>query len=281
MRWLFLFLLALNIGYVAWEFRQQQPEPDTGYTVPDGVKHIVLLSELNPGEADMPQPDRAPAAAATDEAASAPAAVETAAKSAIKPAEKAAGKPAPLVEVVVVEKKVAATGNKLAAPAPVPEKARSRPLGDQCFTLGPFSGMSTLRLVTREIKDYVVEASFRSAEEQEQSKFRVYLKPAANKQEARALTKQLASKNIKDYFIINSGPNKNAISLGYFSEKSRAYKHADRIKKLGFDAVAEPVFRTYTIYWLDYRIKSGKDIPQRVFDDVLEDSAQRLSRSCR
>ncbi len=156
----------------------------------------------------------------------------------------------------------------------------AKPKNDLCYTLGPFREIKTLRLVTREIKDYVVDASFRSREEQEQTMFRVLLKPVGSKQEARALTRELASKNIKDYFIITEGPSKNAISLGYFSSKSRAYRHADRVRKLGFDVVAEPVFSTYTIYWLDYRIKADHEIPQRIFEDHLEKSSQRLNRSC-
>ena len=140
--------------------------------------------------------------------------------------------------------------------------------------------MKTLRQVTREIKDYVVEASFRSREEQEQTMYRVFVRPVGSKQEAKALTRELVNKNIRDYFIITDGPNKNGISLGYFSDKGRAYRHADHVRELGFDATAEPVFRTYTIYWLDYRIKSGHEIPQQIFDDHLENSAQRLRRTC-
>ena len=110
--------------------------------------------------------------------------------------------------------------------------------------------------------------------------FRVLLMPVASWKEAKALTRTLASKNIKDYFIITEGPSENAISLGYFSSKSRAYRHTDRVRKLGFDVFAEPVFSTYTIYWLDYRIKADHEIPQQIFDDHLEKSSQRLSRSC-
>jgi hypothetical protein len=140
--------------------------------------------------------------------------------------------------------------------------------------------METLRLVTREIKDYVVEASFRSKEEQEQTMFRVLISPVGSKQEAKALIRELDKKNIRDHFIITEGPYRNAISLGYFSTKSRAYRHADRVRKLGFDAAAEPVFRSYTIYWLDYRIRSGEEIPQHIFDEYLDGAAQRLSRAC-
>ena len=110
--------------------------------------------------------------------------------------------------------------------------------------------------------------------------FRVFIRPVGGKQEAKALIKELVSNNIRDYFIITEGPYKNGISLGYFSEKGRAYRLAARVRKLGFDAIAEPVFRSYTIYWLDYRIKAGNEIPQQIVDDHLENSAQRLSRDC-
>ena len=140
--------------------------------------------------------------------------------------------------------------------------------------------MKTLRVVTREIRDYVVEASFRSKEEQEQTMFRVLVRAVGSKQEAKAMIRELDSKNIRDHFIITEGPNTNAISLGYFSSKSRAYRHADRVRKLGCDAYAEPVFRRYTIYWLDYRIKAGSEIPQQIFDDHLQSSGQQLTRAC-
>ena len=110
--------------------------------------------------------------------------------------------------------------------------------------------------------------------------YRVYLKPVGGKAEAKALIEKLVSKNIKDYYIITEGPVKNGISLGYFSDKARANRLARRVRKKGFDPVLEPVFRSYMIYWLDYRINEGNDIPQEIFDRHLDSTAQRLSRSC-
>jgi hypothetical protein len=270
MRWLFLFLLLFNIAYLAWELNREQPQQATMNTLPPGVERIALLQELKteatPNQADFEATEKKEERQVIGK----PGADAEPAK----PVEPDKTKPS--------QPELASTGGSAddvaeAQATSVPEKA---PAGDLCYTLGPFSEMKTLRLVTREIKDYVVEASFRSREEQEQSMFRVYLKPVGSKQEARELTKELVSKNIRDYFIITDGPNKNGISLGYFSSKRRAYRHAERVRKLGFDAIAEPVFRTYTIYWLDYRIKAGNEIPQQIFDEHLENSAQRLSRSC-
>lgn len=278
MRWLFLLLLLANIAYVAWELNREHPQDAVSPALPAGVERIVLLSEL---ETDTGQKPAARSHAATQVAQDGTA--------------KLAGD-APVTQQALAESsrlksqtKVADSGETGAGdteavankrPTTTVDAAKTAPAADLCYTLGPFSEMQTLRRVTRAIKDYVVEASFRSKEEQEQTMFRVYVRPVGSKQEAKALIKELVSKNIRDYFIITDGPNKNGISLGYFSSKDRAYRHADRVRKLGFDATAEPVFRSYTIYWLDYRIRSDIEIPRQIIDDHLENSAQRLSRDC-
>ena len=282
MRWLFLSLLVLNIAYVTWELNREHTPRRATTALPAGVESIVLLSEL---KADKPLDD-APTRAQPTEPGSGGAGRGPDMAAAVAPAPPAADAESSSADAALAV--VAEQGSSARdIPAPATEqlaRAATRPVpapaGDQCFTLGPFSEMKTLRLVTREIKDYVVEASFRSKEEQEQTRFRVYIKSAGSKQAAKAVIKQLNSKNIKDHFIIADGPHKNAVSLGYFSEKDRAYRYAARVRKLGFDAIAEPVFRNYTIYWLDYRIKGGEKIPQNIIDDHLDGTARRLVRAC-
>jgi hypothetical protein len=278
MRWFFLLLLIVNVGYVTWELNRERPQQSATFTLPGDVERIVLLSELESESSkddtvahaigEMAEPVQA---ASPVESAEGLQPHETSKAAEVQPAEVAIVDDAAVTAADVV-------GDKQAQASL--DKAEEEPAGDLCYTLGPFREMKTLRLVTREIKDYVIEASFRSREEQEQSMFRVYLKPVGSKKEAKALVKELASKKIRDYFIITDGPNKNGISLGYFSSKSRAHRHARRVRKHGFDAIVEPVFRTYTIYWLDYRIKAGNEIPQQIIDQHLDNTTQRLSRTC-
>ncbi len=276
MRWFFLLLLALNVGYVAWELNREHPQPANKAVLPKGVERIVLLRELEAETvakqdiAQLPIPVTAQESEAELPDADAKSLQQSQAKkSQMQPAQ-----------TVVIDQGAAAVAVADMQDDKPAEKPITRPTGDLCYTLGPFSEMKTLRLVTREIKDYVVEASFRSKQEQQQTMFRVFVRPVGSKQEAKDLIKELVNNNIRDYFIITDGPNKNGISLGFFSDKSRAYRHADRVRKLGFDATAEPVFRSYTIFWLDYRIKAGNEIPQQIFDDHLENSSQRLNRAC-
>ncbi len=278
MRWFFLILLIVNILYVSWELKRERPVATVAPTLPANVDRLVLLSELESTTASQANGAQATAEIAAS-AKTAPEMDEVQPQSDTSETASA--------EVAAPDGVDAAADDAIAVKAqpeaPVDEPAElavDEPARDLCYTLGPFREMKTLRVVTREIKDYVVEASFRSRDEQEQSMFRVYLKPVGGKREARALIKQLVSKNIRDYFIITDGPYKNGISLGYFSDKSRAERHAERVRKSGFDAVLEPVFRSYTIYWLDYRIKAGNEIPQTILDQHLNNTTQRLSRSC-
>lgn len=150
-----------------------------------------------------------------------------------------------------------------------------------CYTLGPFRELEKLRAVTRGISKYISDdASFRSHEERDQSMFWVYLKPAADYNKAKELAAKLKKKNVKDYFIIKSGANNNGISLGHYRGKDRAYAHAKRITELGFEPEVEAIFKTYTIYWLDYEVVSGKHIPEEVLHKHLTSKINRLARDC-
>jgi len=277
MRWLFLLLLVLNVGYVAWELERERPQPEHTAALPRGVERIVLLRELESGTAEQQGIAQSSTTTGAQQAD-----IKSPEEDSTQPQQAEAEQTRTTPTQVAVADAAGADGETAAENRDSAhiDKPEDSPAVDLCYTLGPFSEMQTLRLVTREIKDYVVEASFRSREEQEQTMFRVFLRPVGSKRDAKALVKQLVDKNIRDYFIITDGPNKNGISLGYFSNKGRAYGHADRVRNLGFDVVVEPVFRTYIIYWLDYRIKKGHEIPQQIFDENLENSAQRLSRTC-
>lgn len=279
MRWFFLLLVLVNIGYVAWELNREHPQPAVK-SQPKGVETIVLLSELVAEPAKKQTDEQLVAVDVVPQAASQKSDAEPLPLTAVDKPDAQSALSKPEAEPGGADGPVVAMLPGSGKPAKPTVTTRPEPAGDLCYTLGPFSEMKTLRLVTRQIKDYVVEASFRSKEEQEQTRFRVLIGPVGSKQEAKALIKKLNSKNIRDHFIITEGPKRNAISLGYFSSKGRAYRYADRVRKLGFDATAEPVFRSYTIYWLDYRIKAGSEVPQQLFNDHLENSAQRLSRAC-
>lgn len=223
MRWLFLFVLVLNLVYVAWEMSQTEKTLAVSNINRD-VPKIILLGEIGQS-AVVAKTDKSDLAAAQN------------------------GNNKPVV-----------TGG--------------------CYTLGPFRNLDKLRAVTRGIRRYVVDASFRSRTEREQAMFWVYLEQQESFTKAKALAARLKQSKIEDYFVVGSGPKENGISLGHFREKNRAYDHADHLKSLGYKPIIEALFKEYTIYWLDYQVKSSKVIPDSVFDKHLTSQINHLVRAC-
>ncbi len=252
MRWIFLLLLAANIGYVAWELKHPEPHRHVVSDDPN-VPKLVLLSELDKtAQSSLAKSDTATKAAQA------------------KPESKSTKAPEPVV----------ADKEQTPLPAP-PETRKPVPPSFACYTLGPFRDIADLRKLTRDIRDYVAEASFRSHEEREQSMYWVYLPPQKSHEAANALAASLKRKNIRDYYVVPKGDQANAISLGHFKEKNGALQVQKKAKAAGFPARIEPVFKTYTIYWLDYRVKADRTIPQTVLNLSNMPGVSRLERSCK
>ena len=311
MRWLFLFVLSLNLAYIGWQM-SKSPSDDYEDVLPlKNVQRIVLLSELEPQQedpAEAEQLDGKTETAAIDEIPNEQlpakqAGPEQAAEKSQEVAEIApqteknvvvqADMKAGQAEVVAVaEKPVSAEPLVTSAPAkpapvkPAPAKPASAKPQQQtgCYTLGPFRDLIKLSALTREIKSYVVSADFRGREEKEQTLYWVYVKPEKTRKSAVATGKRLKAKKIKDFYIIRDGEKINGLSLGHFRSKGGAYGLAKKVRKLGFDVIVEPVFKTYTVYWLDYQLAKGAVIPEKIFETYLKstkkDKISRLSRDC-
>ncbi len=276
MRWLFLLLLIANIAYVGWELNHEPAaEPDIA-TVTTDTPRIVLLRELQRGSAaPVMKPSAEDVVPAPQEPAEMP---PTTAMADADDADTVIDEPLAAAAAVQVEPPAIPAD---IAPSQPSETQSAQPAGeDQCFTLGPFRELDQLSAVTQAIKSYVVETEFRSREESKPPMFWVYLESAGSLAKAKILSKELERKKVGDYFILISGEHKYGISLGIFREKARANRHENRIRKLGFEPVIEPIVHTYTIYWLDYRMKAGDAIPPQVFEAKLPESANILDRPC-
>lgn len=289
MRWLFLILLSLNFAYIAWQLMVPREGAYMQVQPLKNVQPIVLLSEL-----DQKSELAAGVAETVSEAAQVTEKIvaESAAADkkiiaeekmvAVVPESEKTGVAEPVVTVSPVAeiKKTEAEGEGSVpdqASAPLPEAAK-------CYTLGPFRNLDTLRSLTRDIKSYVTEADFRGREEKEQTLFWVYIQPEKNHKKALETGKRLKEKKIKDFYVIREGEKIHGISLGHFRNKDGAYGLLKRVKKLGFDVKIEPVFKTYTVYWLDYQLVSGVSIPERIVDKYIKaakkDKISRLNRVC-
>lgn len=285
MRWMFLFVLSLNLAYIAW----QTSVSDEGYNIDvpplKNVPPIVLLREVNPlsiqvEEVLVSAPQREKQADNDDR--EQPAAVEK--ELTVERMEPARLEPVVAASNVTAAKKPETELEAEAAKVVSAAVTESPVSGTSCYTLGPFRDLDKLRSFTREIKSYVVAADFRGREEKEQSLFWVYIQPEMNFKKAIETGDRLKQKKIKDFYVIREGEKIHGISLGHFRNKEGAYGLAKKVRSLGFDVHVEPVFKTYTVYWLDYQLASGVSIPESIQDQYIQsekkDKISRLSRDC-
>ncbi len=277
MRWLFLFLFLLNLAYVGWEISKSSSENYADVPALKNVKRILLLSELKQS-AKLPEAKTSLVSNTHTESL----AVQQTdfEKVAEKAAEQVVEKKATKNEPIETESAKVESAKK----TPIKTSAINLSQTAKCFTLGPFRDLGKLRGFAREIKSYVVETDFRGREEREQSLYWVYIKPEKNQVKAIETGKRLKAKKIKDFYVIRDGEKINGLSLGYFKSKNGAYGLAKKVKNLGFGVIVEPVFKTYTLYWLDYQVVSGANIPESIFDKHIKQTKKnnisRLSRGC-
>ena len=283
MRWLFLFVFSLNLVYIGWEMSQTSSDNHANVPALKNVQTIVLLSELKQ-QADLAKADQDKSEAVVDTVENIPA--EEVSENGADPDPVSGSQVAVVPQDTAVEKPE--TTKQTAIEAAVVVEQISPAVGmaksASCFTLGPFRNLDKLRVLTREIKSYVVATDFRGREEKEQTLYWVYLQPEKSRSKAIATGKRLKAKKIKDFYVIRDGEKINGLSLGHFRNKDGAYGLAKKVKNLGFDVIVEPVFKTYTIYWLDYELAEGVDIPESIFEKHIKSSEKgkisRLSRNC-
>lgn len=291
MRWLFLFVLSLNLAYIVWQTSVSSERPNIHVQSLKNVPPIVLLRELKPQSVlvDEVRVSASQQEERTEEGNHERLAVveKEITVEETRSARIESGQ-AEAVETVVTTSDAADTKKpemKLEAEKVVSAVVAEQPVSrESCYTLGPFRNLDKLRSFIREIKSYVVEVDFRGREESEQSLFWVYIQPEVNHKKAIETGNRLKQKKIKDFYIIREGEKIHGISLGHFRNKEGAYGLVKKVQKLGFDVHVEPVFKTYTVYWLDYQLASGVSIPESILDQYIKaaqkDKISRLSRDC-
>lgn len=112
--------------------------------------------------------------------------------------------------------------------------------------------------------------------------FLVYLKSLPSRKEAEQVVKNLQKQEIKNYFIINSGPYKNAIALGSFDDLNKARRHAEYIRFLGYDAKYTARKKQKEVFWIDYDEPVGTTAPvmEWVREIDIKTNVEKIPRSC-
>lgn len=128
-----------------------------------------------------------------------------------------------------------------------------------CYTLGPFKAVDDADKARHELRQAGLTARRRISKDKTRKGFWVLLPPASSHAAARKTIDRLKSKGIKDYFLVATGDQTNAISLGVFSQSDTAQRRFEQIVKLGFKPVIQHVDLPLREYWLDWPVEQNLD----------------------
>lgn len=307
MRLAFFLLLFVNAAFLVWHQLQPAKEPTvvTAVKSSSGNKSIRLLHEVedsshNTAEAgpDGAAPPRArePARPPADDAprANSSAPRTEAKRGSDEPRAPAARvEPSPLSEI---EKKVQLAEARqaerieanLAARKNDELKARERPPAtaefetSACFTLGPFSVLSSAEATLANLTNLGLLAVLREHEVRSAQQWWV-IDATKDETAAQKRLSELRKKKILDASLITSGEYTNMISLGKYNSESLANKRVSALVKLGFRPVVEKHFDSTLRYWVDVDETGRPKLTDEQLSDALGGVAgiEKQRRACK
>ena len=129
--------------------------------------------------------------------------------------------------------------------------------GLRCLALGPFATPQGMRNARQLLAAQPMRTRARQELVARGSSWWVYLPAAANRAQALASARQLASRHISDYFVVSSGDRPNSVSLGVFKDPANAHRRRDEVVAAGFPAQLEERVERTPEYWLDMVVATG------------------------
>jgi hypothetical protein len=142
-----------------------------------------------------------------------------------------------------------------------------------CVSYGPFpsadaagQGMSRLKAAGLAVNQRTVPGKAKLG-------YWVYLPPFGSRREADAATEMLRKRGVKDIYVVADEANRNAVSLGVFSQKEFAVQREREIRKLGLKPQMAERFRDEPRYWLDAKGEDASLPAADTFKDLAEEAA--------
>jgi len=220
MKWFFVGLLVANIALLVWNGQQnRQASSVAGETAGIDAPGLVLLSELG---------------------ASPP--VRTMAGTTL-PVQEAEAAPDASAHFVAESSHSEQPG---AAPEDIPVVAV------HCVRLGGFDSPLTLARVAGSLRQAGTDVRGQGEETGDIRRYWVMLPPYAKAAAATPVLERLQRAGIKDFYLIRSGDNVNAISLGVYSSADSAQRRLRQIRDLKLAPKIEEITLPAKRWWLEF-----------------------------
>ncbi|CAG0908250.1 unnamed protein product, partial [Cyprideis torosa] len=105
------------------------------------------------------------------------------------------------------------------------------------------------------------DVSMRKLQTLETLNYLVYIPAQTTPEAAQTIVEDISRHDVKQHLIIEAGPYKNAISLGFFNTLDKAKRHTEYIRYLGYDARYAEQTEGQQVFWLDYDEPFGSNTP--------------------
>lgn len=139
-----------------------------------------------------------------------------------------------------------------------------------CASYGPFpsteaaqTGYARLQKAGNQVTQHTVPGKVRLG-------YWVYLPPFGSHREADAAAKLLKTRGVKDLYVVTDEANRNAISLGVFSDRFGALARQKKIREMGYHPLLSERFRDSPRYWLDAHGADSQLLAASAFSDLDE-----------
>ena len=124
----------------------------------------------------------------------------------------------------------------------------------RCRTLGPYMDAEIAKAAAEALQTRGLLAHQRKAKTITADGYWVYLSGVGSPAEQRRTLVRLKSHGIQDVALFADPDQSQRISVGVFSDQSRAVRRADQVKKLGFNPVVDLHQRVRDTLWLDVEL---------------------------
>ncbi len=161
------------------------------------------------------------------------------------------------------------------------DKQEQPSVSKSCFSLGPIIDDELLESIENKLEENGFKPTQKSITDTEPKSYWVYLSPSNTMEEAFDLADDLKFENIGDFFVIETGENKRAISLGLYSSFNRANRRKSQLVDLGFRAQIKTRYKEVTRYWLDIQQTSENLLEDELWQSSDKDIVlQKIARPC-
>jgi hypothetical protein len=121
-----------------------------------------------------------------------------------------------------------------------------------CYRLAGFESPEAVAGAVRALAQGGAEIRGQGEVAGETKRYWVMLSPTATAAKAEPTLERLRRAGIRDFYLIRSGDNKNAISLGVYSSEDSAKRRLRQIRDLNLNARVEEIRLPAKRWWLEF-----------------------------